>query len=86
MHDRRHTRHSRFRIAGGAPGIAAVRFPLLVTARAPRVGYDKAAEIARAAHRDGASLKDAAVRSGHGTANQFDESVQPEAMTKPGGP
>ena len=57
---------------------------MLVTALAPHIGYDKAAEIAKAAHRDGSLLKDAAVKSGHVTEKQFDEWVKPEEMTKPG--
>lgn len=54
---------------------------MLVTALAPYIGYDKAAEIAKKAHREGATLKDAAVASGYVTAEQFEVWVRPENMT-----
>ncbi|MDN5880835.1 MAG: class II fumarate hydratase [Nitrosospira sp.] len=54
---------------------------MLVTALAPRIGYDKAAEIARKAHREGATLKEAAIASGHLTREQFEVWVKPENMT-----
>jgi fumarate hydratase class II len=54
---------------------------MLVTALSPHVGYDKAAQIARAAHASGATLREAAVASGHVTADQFDAWVRPEDMT-----
>jgi fumarate hydratase class II len=57
---------------------------MLVTALAPHIGYDKAAAIAKQAHKDGASLREAALASGHVTAEQFDAWVRPEAMTRPG--
>jgi len=53
---------------------------MLVTALAPHIGYDRAAEIAKAAHRDGSSLRQAALASGHVSAEQFDAWVRPEAM------
>jgi fumarate hydratase, class II len=53
---------------------------MLVTALNPHIGYDKAAQIAKAAHRDGSSLREAALASGHVTAEQFDAWVRPEAM------
>jgi fumarate hydratase, class II len=53
---------------------------MLVTALNPHIGYDKAAQIAKAAHRDGSSLRDAALASGYVTAAQFDAWVRPEAM------
>jgi fumarate hydratase, class II len=53
---------------------------MLVTALNPHIGYDKAAQIAKQAHRDGSSLRDAALASGHVTAEQFDAWVRPEAM------
>ena len=46
---------------------------MLVTALAPRIGYDKAAEIAKAAHAGGLALREAALASGHLTAEEFDE-------------
>ncbi|MBE0613210.1 MAG: class II fumarate hydratase [Burkholderiales bacterium] len=54
---------------------------MLVTALNPHIGYDKAAEIAKKAHREGTSLKQAALALGHVTAEQFDAWVRPENMT-----
>lgn len=54
---------------------------MLVTALNPHVGYDKAAQIAKHAHKQGTTLKQAAVDLGHLTAEQFDEWVKPEKMT-----
>ena len=53
---------------------------MLVTALNPYIGYDKSAAIAKAAHSDGSSLRDAAIRSGYVTADQFDAWVQPQDM------
>ena len=53
---------------------------MLVTALNPHIGYDKAAQIAKAAHARGSSLREAALASGHVTAEQFDAWVRPEAM------
>jgi fumarate hydratase class II len=53
---------------------------MLVTALTPYIGYDKAAEIAKKAHRDGTTLKQAAAESGFVTAEQFEEWVRPENM------
>jgi len=53
---------------------------MLVTALNPHVGYEKAAAIAKKAHKDGTTLKAAAVKLGHVTAKQFDEWVRPEDM------
>ena len=53
---------------------------MLVTALAPHIGYDRSAEIAKTAHRDGSSLRQAALASGHVSAEQFDAWVRPEAM------
>jgi fumarate hydratase, class II len=53
---------------------------MLVTALNPHIGYDKAAYIAKKAHKEGTSLKDAAVASGHVTAEQFDQWVRAEDM------
>ena len=55
---------------------------MLVTALVPHIGYDKAAEIARRASREGTTLKDAALALGHVTADQYENWVMPEAMTK----
>jgi len=56
---------------------------MLVTALAPHIGYDKAAAIAKHAHREGMSLKEAALALGHVTAEDFDRWVRPEAMVRP---
>jgi fumarate hydratase class II len=56
---------------------------MLVTALAPHIGYDKAAEIAKAAHHDGTTLKDAAVKLGYLTSEEFDGWVRPERMVGP---
>jgi fumarate hydratase class II len=56
---------------------------MLVTALNPHIGYDKAAYIAKKAHKEGTTLKAAAVASGHLTAEQFDQWVKPEDMTGP---
>ncbi|RME68155.1 MAG: class II fumarate hydratase [Verrucomicrobia bacterium] len=54
---------------------------MLVTALTPHIGYDRAAEIAKKAHREGLTLREAALALGHVTAEQFDTWVRPEAMT-----
>ncbi len=56
---------------------------MLVTALAPRIGYDKAAAIAKAAHQSGQTLREAAVASGHVSAEDYDAIVRPEAMLGP---
>ncbi|MCY0388606.1 class II fumarate hydratase [Robbsia sp. Bb-Pol-6] len=53
---------------------------MLVTALNPHIGYDKAAQIAKKAHKDGTTLKQAALALGHVTEQQFDEWVKPEDM------
>ncbi len=59
---------------------------MLVTALNPHIGYDKAAEIAKKAHREGITLKAAAIATGYVSAEQFDAWVVPEHMTgRPGG-
>lgn len=55
---------------------------MLVTALAPHIGYNKAAEIAKKAHREGTTLKEAAIASGYVTADQYETWVRPEDMTK----
>ena len=54
---------------------------MLVTALNPHIGYDKAAYIAKKAHKEGSSLRDAALASGYVTAEQFDKWVVPANMT-----
>ena len=53
---------------------------MLVTALNPHIGYDKAAEIAKKAYREGTSLKEAAIASGLVTAEQFEIWIRPEDM------
>ncbi|QNB06782.1 class II fumarate hydratase [Herbaspirillum frisingense] len=57
---------------------------MLVTALAPHIGYDKAAKIAKQAHHDGTTLKQAALALGYVTEEQFVEWIKPEQMTRPG--
>ncbi len=56
---------------------------MLVTALTPLIGYDRAAEIAKKAHREGLTLKQAAVALGYLTAEDFDRQVRPERMVSP---
>ena len=56
---------------------------MLVTALTPKIGYDKAAEIAHKAHHDHSSLRAAALKLGYLTEKEFDELVRPEKMTHP---
>ncbi|MGH9086999.1 MAG: class II fumarate hydratase, partial [Acidimicrobiales bacterium] len=56
---------------------------MLVTALNPLIGYDKSAEVAKRAHKEGTTLREAAVAFGFLTAEQFDEAVRPEEMTHP---
>ncbi|CAL1526862.1 unnamed protein product [Lymnaea stagnalis] len=56
---------------------------MLVTALNPYIGYDKAAKIAKLAHKEGATLKDTAVKLGLVTSEQFDQWVRPEDMLGP---
>jgi fumarate hydratase class II len=56
---------------------------MLVTGLAPKLGYDKAAEIAKKAHKEGSTLKEATLALGHLTAEEFDREVKPEKMTGP---
>jgi fumarate hydratase class II len=56
---------------------------MLVTALTPRIGYDKAAEIAKKAHTEGTTLRSAALSLGYLDAAEFDALMQPESMTRP---
>jgi fumarate hydratase class II len=56
---------------------------MLVTALAPRIGYDKASEVAKAAHKNGTTLRDEAVGLGYVTVEEFDALVRPELMLSP---
>jgi fumarate hydratase class II len=53
---------------------------MLVTALAPKIGYDKAAEVAKTAHKNGTTLREEAVALGYVTAEEFDDIVRPEKM------
>ena len=53
---------------------------MLVTALAPKIGYDAAAEIARSAYREGTTLREAALASGHVSGDEYDALVRPELM------
>ena len=57
---------------------------MLVTALAPKIGYDAAAKIAKTAHRNGTTLRQEAVGGGYVTDAEFDEVVRPEKMISPG--
>ncbi|MFB3813315.1 MAG: class II fumarate hydratase [Terriglobales bacterium] len=56
---------------------------MLVTALAPKIGYDKAARVAHTAHVEHSSLREAALKLGYLTAEEFDATVRPEKMTHP---
>src|SRR5436190_12213449 len=57
---------------------------MLVTALAPKIGYDNAAKVAKTAHARGTTLKEEAVRLGFVAPEEFDRLVQPDKMTHPG--
>jgi fumarate hydratase, class II len=57
---------------------------MLVTALAPTIGYDKAAQIAKVAHANGTTLREEALRLGFVSAGEFDRLVRPARMTRPG--
>jgi fumarate hydratase, class II len=76
-------------VAGLAPDRARIavlveRSLMLVTALAPHIGYDKAAQIARKAHVENLGLKEAALALGYVGAEEFERWVRPEAMVGPG--
>jgi len=56
---------------------------MLVTALTPKIGYDKASRIAHTAHVEHTSLREAALKLGYLTGEEFDQWVRPEKMTKP---
>ena len=75
-------------VAGLAPNEERLRRTveqslMLVTALSPHIGYDAAARIAKKAHADGTSLRDAAIALGLVTAEQYDAWVRPETMIGP---
>ena len=58
---------------------------MLVTALNPHIGYDNAAKVAKKAHKEHTTLKEAAVALGLLTAEEFDQKVRPEKMIGPSG-
>jgi fumarate hydratase class II len=56
---------------------------MLVTALSPRIGYDRAAEIAKKALRDGSTLREPALALGYVSADELDRWLRPEDMTGP---
>ena len=56
---------------------------MLVTALNPHIGYEKVAQIAKKAHKEGLTLKESAIQSGHVTEEQFEEWIKPEDMVDP---
>jgi fumarate hydratase class II len=57
---------------------------MLVTALAPKIGYDNAAKIAKTAHKNGTTLREETLATGLVTAEEYDRLVRPEDMTRPG--
>ena len=83
------TNFDKFCAVGIEPNIRRIKANLdqslmLVTALNPHIGYDNAAKIAKKAHKEGTTLKEAAVALGLLTAEQFDQWVDPRKMTEPG--
>jgi fumarate hydratase class II len=77
-----------FMVEGIEPNRARIRelverSLMLVTALSPHIGYDKAAEVARKAHHEGTTLKEAATGLGYVTAEEYDRWVRPEDMVGP---
>ncbi|HEX5210942.1 MAG TPA: class II fumarate hydratase, partial [Pseudolabrys sp.] len=72
-------------IKANKPRIAELmaRSLMLVTALSPKIGYDKAAQVAKAAHANGTTLREEAVRLGYISGADFDRLVRPERMTRP---
>jgi fumarate hydratase, class II len=83
------TNFNRFCVAGIEPAQARIdenlhKSLMLVTALNPHIGYDNAARIAKKAHKDGTTLKEAAAALNLVTPEQFDAWVDPKKMTEPG--
>ncbi|MCP5433235.1 MAG: class II fumarate hydratase [Alphaproteobacteria bacterium] len=75
-------------VAGIVPNRAHIkelmeRSLMLVTALAPKIGYDRATEVAKAAHKNGTTLREEALRLGYVTEAEFDALVRPEDMIGP---
>lgn len=75
-------RHCARGLEPNRPRIAELveRSLMLVTALTPHIGYDRAAAIAKKAHREGLTLREAAIATGHVGAEEFDAWVRPEDM------
>ena len=76
-------------VAGIVPNEARIqelleRSLMLVTALAPKIGYDKAAQIAKTAHKHGTTLRQEALALGFVTEDEFNALMKPELMIKPG--
>ena len=56
---------------------------MLVTALAPKIGYDRAAHIAKTAHKNGTSLKEEIIKAGLINSKEYDRIMSPIKMTKP---
>ena len=56
---------------------------MMVTALAPKIGYDKAAQIAKAAHKKGTTLKEEVIKTGLIRGKEYDKIMNPIKMTKP---
>ena len=56
---------------------------MLVTALAPKIGYDNAARIAKLAHKNGTTLKFEAIKSGLISSKEFEKIADPKKMIKP---
>ena len=79
---------TRFCVEGLEPNEARIRQHLenslmLVTALNPLIGYDRAAEVAKKAHKEGSTLRESALALGYLTGEEFDAAVRPESMTHP---
>ncbi len=77
-----------FLVEGFEPDLAQIDHHLhnslmLVTALTPSIGYDRAAEVAKKAHHEGTTLREAALGLGYLSGEEFDKVVRPEEMTKP---
>ena len=83
------TNFRRFLVEGTEPNLKRIgeyveRSLMLVTALAPKIGYDNAAKVAKTAHAHGTTLKEEAVKLGFVSADEFDRLVKPDKMTRPG--
>ena len=63
---------------------ALERSLMLVTALAPKIGYDNAAKIAKTAHKNGTTLREEALKTGLVSDEEYDRLVRPEDMIRPG--